>query len=104
MLQAIRECDGGLEIRLDLRGIARNAQAHRTNAMRADARIVSGEGVREPVVTRGVVASYPLGGIRKHIRGLARKVCKAPVVMEGFKLEVIVTELFADREQFVAAD
>ena len=79
MLQAIRECHGGLELRFDLRGIARNAQAHRANAMRADACIMSGEGVGEPVVTRGVVTSYPLGGIRQHVRGLARKVCKAPV-------------------------
>jgi hypothetical protein len=41
VLQAIRECEGGLELRLDLRGIACDAQAHRTNAIRADARMVS---------------------------------------------------------------
>ena len=53
---------------LMLRGIARNAQAHGTNAIGADAGIVSGKGVREPVVARAVVASNSLGGVRQHVR------------------------------------
>src|SRR5678816_3298285 len=72
--------------------------------MCTDASIMSGEGVRAPVVTRGIITSYPFGGMRQHVCCLACKICVAPVVMKGFELKVIITELFADCEPLGATE
>jgi hypothetical protein len=84
VLQAIRERDSGLKLGIDSAGKACKPQGGRTTTVRTDARIVSGVGVREPVVARRIVASHPFG--RVEIADKGRILKRAKPVMRATKL------------------
>src|ERR1700761_676293 len=83
---------------------ARETESDGAGAMGADSGIVRTKHMRKPVMAILIVTPAAVDRIGKHLRYVAYEIRVAPAMMQRFVLQVLVTDLFADRQQFFADD
>src|SRR4051795_1841575 len=102
MLHGICECTTGIHDGPHATGAARQAQPYRPAAKRTDPRVMAGKDIGKPVMAIAIIAFHAFRRALEYHRRLAREVCEAPTVVQGFEFEILIAESLADGHQFLA--